>query len=397
MRLFRDDPTRVGQWIMDGRQKVPGLRFLIPFARTPDRLIAFGAKRSPLGLLDYPMWKRLVAGNPEAVDELAATLMGSSVAMAFGSLVATGRLDITGAAPTEPGERDAFYRAGKQPFSVKFPSLGYVQFSQIPGLDTALTSLAAAKEAVVKGESPDTAIAGLGADIASNLFSRSYLSGVSDFIEIFSGGGYGTAEEKFMRWAGRQATGAVPFSAALRQGNQYFDRTIYDPEGIKEELATGLGFGGVAGVNPRLTAFGEESQRAAVRAPVVISPENQLRVDKALEEAGVVVTFVGDSVASRKLTTDQQHLYQRAAGRATYERLYNVVSSPLFRELTPVQKAEALTKAKDKGRAIVQDQIGDYIDRDKFKALPPATQDELLTQFLEQLGAREERGDEVAR
>jgi hypothetical protein len=387
--LFRDDPTRVGKAVLAARQEFPPLGFIIPFARTPDRLIAYGIRRSPLGLFDAPMWKRLFQGNPEAVDELTQTLMGSAIATSVAGMVAAGMTDITAGVPFDEAERDRFYREGKQPFSINIGGR-WIQYNQIPALAETLTMVAGAVEAYREGGDIDDIAARAVSTIGQSIADRSYMSGMADFMDaVMDPGRYG---ERFItRWAG----GFVPGSGFLRQTAQSIDPTVRQPKGFTESIETGIP-GLSQNVPPRLTAFGEEARRASPASPITISRDQQIAVDRELEAAGIEVQFAGDSVASRSLNRDQKQAYQRAAGRAVYERLYNVVNTPLFQSLTPAQKAETLDGAIDKARGIVRTQISEYVDRDRFKALPPATQEELFTQFLQQLGDREARGDTVA-
>ena len=382
VRLFRDEPTRFGKAALHIRETVPGARFIIPFARTPDRLIAYGIRRSPLGLFDVPMWKRLAAKNPEAVDELAQTLMGSTIGMGMAAMLATGQIGITGAAPTSSAERDRFYREGKQPFSIKVPGIGWVQYSQIPMLDTTLSGLASARDAFAAGQRMDTAVANLAGTIGQNLFSKSYVSGLSDFMDIFSGG-YEDPKDVAARWLGRMGSGLIPASAALRQTSQFIDPTIYKPEGIGEQIATGAGAAGILNIPPRLTAFGEKSERP-IPSPITISPESQSAVDKELGRLGMEVGFTGHSIGGFSLDREQEALYQQAAGQNTYHLLSKLVESQAWKGLEDGARSKVIEKAVTASRDAVRDRINAMIDSKAFQALPADQKMQVINTLLKQ-------------
>lgn len=52
---FQDDPSVIGEVALKFRESVPGVRYLLPFLRTPDRLFVRGIESSALGLLSLPL------------------------------------------------------------------------------------------------------------------------------------------------------------------------------------------------------------------------------------------------------------------------------------------------------------------------------------------------------
>ena len=124
----------------------------MPFLTTPANLLKYGIRNSPLGLLDVGAWRKAIKGNPEGVDELVPAFLGANVAAGLSALVATGAIDLTAAAPVDRAERDRFFREGKRPFSVLLPGIGWVEYKQIPALDTTFTLVAAVTDGIRRGE-----------------------------------------------------------------------------------------------------------------------------------------------------------------------------------------------------------------------------------------------------
>lgn len=335
--LFRQDPGGVANWLMSGRSKVPGLKYVVPFVKTPANLLKYGVRHSPLGLADVPMWKRFMAGNPAASDEVARTLMGSAVGTGLGTLVATGVIDVTAGAPTDFLERDRFYREGKLPFAVKLPQVGWVQYNQIPVLDSTLTAVGSVIQGVRNGENVDDIAADALGTITQNLLDKSYLNGLTNLLDALD-----DPSRYLERFLTRQVSGFIPYSAALRQTAQTLDRTIRDPENPLENIMAGIP--GLTGeVPPRLTAFGEESQRA-FPSPIQVGIGEQSPIDAELERLGMDITFVSDQIGSRELTREQRDAYQRMAGQQVQQALSDLISLPAYQNFSDVAKEQAIAR-----------------------------------------------------
>ena len=348
--LFRGDPGAFARWLGQGKNTVPGLNFILPFVRTPANLLKFGVRNSPLGLLDVPMWKRVAAGNPQGADELAQTLMGSMTAAGFGALIANGTIDITAGVPQNSAERDRFYREGKVPFGVKIPGVGWVQYNQIPVLAETLTAVAATTEGVRNGDDVTDIATATAATIGQSLLDRSYLSGLSDFMEAVSEP-LRNAERFGQRWV----TGFVPFSSALRQTATAIDPTIRDPENLAEAVQAGIP-GLSENVPARQTAFGEEAQRG-LPSPIRVSPERENVVDAELGRLKVNVGFVGETIGGQELSRDEQRQYQTLAGQATKQVLEQRIQSEAYQSLSDAQKERALERVVSLVRDVTRDEL----------------------------------------
>lgn len=378
--LFRGDPGKVANAIGGLKNVAPVFNFVIPFVRTPTNLLKFGIRNSPLGLLDYPMWKRAMKGNPQASEEIAQTLMGSAVAAGFAAMVASGDIDITAGPPTNSAERDRFYREGKLPFAIKIPGAGWVQYNQLPGLDTTLTALAATVQGVRNGENVDDIAASTVATIGQSLLDRSYMSGLSDLMDAV-----GDPARFAQRYFQRQASGFVPYSSALRQTATAMDPTVRDPETIGEQFQANIP-GLTGNVPPRLTAFGEPAQRG-FPSPIQISPDKQTAVDAELERLGMEVGFTGKSIGGISLTREQQAVYQQIAGRSTYETLANLIASPRWETLTAADQEKVIDRVIARARDQVRDPIARLTESERWETLAPEMQQNLIDRLFQRLSA----------
>lgn len=376
--LFRDDPGQFATKLMSLRESTPGLKYVLPFIKTPANLLKYGVKHSPLGLLDAPMWRKFAAGNPEAADEVSRTVMGSMIGASLGGLIATGQLDITGAIPVDSAERDRFYREGKLPFSVKIPGLGWVQYNQIPILDTTLTSVASVVEGLKSGQDVTGIASNTAGIIAQSILDKSYLNGLADFFDAIA-----DPARYAERFATRTITGFVPFSAALRQTAQSIDRTVRTPEGFVENLQAGIP-GLTGNVPARIDAFGNEATRPQP-SPLQISPDKQSAIDAELGRLGTEIGFVGDSIGGVGLNREQQSAFQKVAGERTAAALDALINDPRYADLTDGQRVDAIEKQRDMARNSVRNAFNTMVESPDYKNATPEQRQQLTDMLFEWL------------
>ena len=358
-RVFR---APAGEWtkaIMNAREKIPPLRFIIPFLRTPANLMKFGIERSPLGLLDPSLWRNVKAGDAAASDQIGRALMGSAIAA--GIALYAGEDKITGPVPSTSGARDLFYRMGKQPFSIKIGDQ-WVSYQQLEPLNQTFSQVSAIVNAIKDGEGGiDTKAMKALTSIGTNLVSQTYMSGLSDALNAIM-----DPERYGGNWISRTASGFVPFSSALRTATRATDTTLRQPEGIVETIKASLP-GLSESVPPRLDAFGNEVQRSSpFYSPVGVSKEDVDAVDAELDRLGATVGFVGDSIGSRKLSREEQRDYQELAGNLTYLTLQELLSIPEWASLTDLQKQEAIDDAVTGSRKLARD----YLKENNYRLEP---------------------------
>ena len=89
---------------------VPGVKWFVPFVQTPMNILKQGIEYSPLGFTT-------IIKSADKVEQFSKALMGTTVFAAAGAMAMEERT--TWAAPTNEKQREAFYAAGMQPYSVK--------------------------------------------------------------------------------------------------------------------------------------------------------------------------------------------------------------------------------------------------------------------------------------
>jgi hypothetical protein len=360
-RLFRQEPGKFVSRLMKLRDAeiwgIQPLRFVIPFLRTPANLVKFGLERSPLAVFNVPMWKSVAAKSPEAAEQIARWVMGSTIAAAISIYVADGK--ITGAAPKDALKRDAFYRAGKQPYSIKIGDI-WISYQRLEPFNQVIAQVAAVVEAIRSGEAK-TDIFNTAQQVVStimnNLVSQTYMSGIANLI--------GAAEDPVgegQYLIQQLTTGLVPYSGLMRGLSQAVEPTYRQPGNIPEAVMTEIP-GLAEKVKPRTNLFGEISERTTPwYSPFNISPEKQTPLDKELERLGIVIGYPSSIIGTTKLDEQQIYEYRNFVGQALMRELSAAIESPAYKAIgSDVAKSDYIDRIIRDTRADAREQFAEMI------------------------------------
>lgn len=212
-----------------GAQKIPGAKWFIPFIQTPMNITKQMIELSPAG------FSTLYGAKGAARDQqMAKAVLGTAIT-GIGAVYAM-QGNTTWAPPKDKGEREAFYSSGKKPYSIKIgdtwvPMITFGPAGYSLGLGAAL------KDASDRGEVDDNLLDLIPDFIAgqANFFTQqTYLQGVSNFMNVITGGGD--------QAGGDQTLGsAVGFAAGQTiplQGLSRYVNSIIDPVLRKKKTGT---------------------------------------------------------------------------------------------------------------------------------------------------------------
>ena len=205
---FMSDPGWVSSMIISGRNKMPleSGRLIVPFVNTIGNLLKRGVEMTPgLGLA-------LVRGQHPS--EIVAKQIEGLIVGAY----AWNKFDmgeITGAAPIDKAEREAFYRQGKKAWSLRFGD-EWVQYRRVEPFNTIIASVAIARDRVRNAKDDETKteiMLGMANDLKNNLIDSGYLQGVTQILNR-----HGKAKGAVQRLG----ASLVPYSGFLRSiGKSY--------------------------------------------------------------------------------------------------------------------------------------------------------------------------------
>lgn len=163
-------------------RNVPGARWFIRFVQTPMNILKQGVEYSPLGL-------STIKGAKDKTEQLAKSLVGFTV-FAVGSYLALNKRT-TWAVPTSKKDKELFYAAGMQPYSVKIGN-EWISYSKLGPLAYPLAMSAALHYYEQEGPNAlsDTAMEkGMKALTGTMQFfgDQSYVQSLGDFVKALRG------------------------------------------------------------------------------------------------------------------------------------------------------------------------------------------------------------------
>jgi hypothetical protein len=182
-----------------------------------------------------------------------------------------------------------------------------------------------------------------GADVAAKTFAKSigsfldqsFLSGLFDFVEAVN-----DPERSATRFAGRLASSAIPFTAAVRTVQQAVDPVVRQPRSIPETIKAGVP-GLSESVQPRISRYGEPVVREGgplrrAADPFNVSSVVDDPIDRELQRLGVVVALPSREVrlpAGRTLTPEQETAAMQRRGQTVRRALERLMDDPRYARL----------------------------------------------------------------
>lgn len=355
-------------------------KVVMPFVRTPINLLKFATERSPAAPLLKEWRKDFAVGGERRDLAIARAMLGTGLAAVIYEAALDGR--ITGAVPPDPKKAKLLYADGWQPYSIKVGDR-YVSYSRLDPLSTTI-GVAADMATLPSGLSDrqqDDAGTMLVASIMGNLASKTWLSGVSSFVEGLADPGR-NAEGWIQRTVGAFTVPAGVAGVA---------RAI-DPISRKREDVGDAIKARVPGMSddllPRRDVFGEVLvgdslgpdflspfwQTKAKNDPVVAE---MLRIEKGVSAPSKQFSEDGERV---DYTPEQYDRYHEVAGRLTYNSLLGLVGSREYADLDDAGKRRAAQKAIAKARKSAREVLDDpdyplpdkgaVMEQDEWSAFP---------------------------
>lgn len=356
--VFRQGLLSEGQgpllnWIDQGTKavltlrKVPGFGWFVPFVQTPMNILKQGVEYSPAGFAT-------AVGAKDVSEQTAKALLGSAVFMGAGYLALQDRL--SWAVPKDRKQRDAFFAAGMQPYSVKVGDK-WVSFSKIGPLAYPLALAAGIKyafednpEAVTQSMDQKSLSALSG--VMGFFANQSYMQGIGDLVKSIEG------QEGFNlpRLAGNVATQYIPLSSLQRWVTQ-----IIDPVYRKSDTVLGNIAKGIPGLSTTQDYYTDPNGNPSMRQFPKFNALSPLQVTKENPE------FVDDyGYRQERLEYNALHRNDPSAEMIALDTLNEVRGLPKEQKIArlkeikrdnPALFREIKRVSKDKKQGLTDDQI----------------------------------------
>jgi hypothetical protein len=394
---FHDQASVLANLIIQGR-RIPAIggfiQLLFPFAKTPDRLLARGLELLPgpgfvkaayqATNIQWDGWLPKVSLNKEALTpemsltlakQMVGTLMAGSIAAMFMQGL------ITGGVPEDPAEREAFYRSGKIPFSVRVGDTWYswrrfepmslplsVVISAVDSIDR-LHRRQERRGEVSAGVLEDTlSLAAVAAQsITTNILDSSYFAGAAQFLQSTQRGREtGDVPKGVLR---QIATMVVPWSSMQRAAIRAVDSLgvapgttagqtlVRQPEGLLEHIDSLVLAGPYlpGGPKSRLDIFGQPQHRITSflgellpgMPPVERGYASSSEVEQALARLRYAPGQPAkiDATTGKALPAAEYRRLQEVRGVLLTQRFESLVNTAGFDRLSPDAQKRALQAA----------------------------------------------------
>lgn len=363
---FNDEASAVGKAIINLRESVPVIGgFILPFVKIADRLMVRGFEYTPIGAA-----KAIGAArrgmNAEAAELAARSSIGTLALAYAASLAIEGRL--TAGAPTDEGERAAFYGANKQAWAVRTDDGTWIPYGGLQPVGTPFAIAAAAwKGWSEHGEEPNIEKLGhAAAEIGVYVTDQSYMDALSKFMDAI-GGSENERGRAFSDLATNTAWGFAPYSGMTRTVARAIDPRVIDAQTMSDRLRQNVPLISL-GMDARLTPWGEDvipqgGRLRGILAPgsiVLPSREKVDPLDQELGRLGIPLGYVGKSISDKlgsdnrgpwKLSPEEWHFYQQTAGRTTRKALEVLFAKPSYQAQTDTERQrDEVEKAIGKAR-----------------------------------------------
>lgn len=372
---FMEKLGKIGTMIEKLRTAVPGGRFIMPFVRTIANLVKRGVEMTP-GVGAMKLLGGKVKGK-EVTQVLAKQVEGAMIALVVASMFDDD--EITGDAPANKAEREAFYRQGKKPWSIKIGDTWY-QYRRVEPFNTPIAAVGILHDTWKRtGEEPSTEfVYRSAAGFVNNIIDSSYLSGLTQVLDSVRKAD--KWPQKLTNMFDRTIASFSPMSSFQRSFVRAIEATdkegaiLRKPKGAIETLAAATPF--ISEMVPaRKDVWGEEvviegsplaqwlPWKAAKATKDVVEKEiERLHGLGLLSYPGMPAKYM--SVAGKRLDLDDEQ-YDKLiteSGQASKKKLDSLVDTSYWKMLSDKEKASRIQRIiksdRKKARSAIKRGLG---------------------------------------
>jgi hypothetical protein len=282
---FQQRPGTIAKGVLELRQKVPGVRWILPFVTTPANIFRTGFAKTPLGsgaMLLHAARGDYRGDASRLVHDIAEQALAWGLTALLYSLVGGGDDDelphITGTMPTtrRSGERAARY-ANLPPQSIRIGDRWY-SYKRIEPMATGLVFMVDALQAIRDaraGMDIGEALSRVLESAKAQMSDKTFMQGIGDIVKMFERGPQGN--RTFVNYAENFASSFMP--NAVRSTLRAADPVRREPH-LGQGLAGGaqaFGLNVLAGAlpladapwgqSPRLDYWGRPAEKAGGFGP----------------------------------------------------------------------------------------------------------------------------------
>ena len=350
----------LGKALQDATNKVPYLRLILPFVRTPTNILKFAAERTPAAVLMKEERQRFFedykSGDPMRIARAnGKVLTGGLAAGVMLETVFNNRDNITGGGPSNKREKEALMATGWRPYSIRIGDTYY----SYQRLDPIATVLGIAADIVEVGVREEKAFDESEAEHVSNALilsltrnftNKSYLAGIQMWADALGD------PDRYVEKLGRNYAGSfVP--NVLSQMADYDSQAIKEVRSIADSVKKKLGMRG--SLDTKRNILGEEYKAEQWMGTGFINPirMSTKKDDPILNEMASLNHAFRNPPPSLGGQIDLLE-YENDKGQSAYDRQLELLKTVKLRGLSLRQSLNKLIKSKSYQRLSPESEPG---------------------------------------
>jgi hypothetical protein len=350
----------LGKGLQEITNKVPLLRFVMPFVRTPTNILKFAAERTPfaVGLREerQRFFDDYKSGDPARIARANGKFMtGALTAGVMVDVAYNNRDFITGGGPSNEREKEALMATGWRPYSIKIGDT-YYSYQRLDPIATILGIAADFVETGVKetksfDETDFEHVAGaLTLSLTRNFTNKSYLAGIQMWADALGD------PDRYVEKLGRNYVSSfVP--NVLSQMSDYDTQAVKETRSIMDAVKRKLGLRG--SLDTKRNILGEEYKAEQWMGTGFINPiqMSTKKDDPILNEMASLNHAFRNPPPSLGGQIDLLE-YENDKGQSAYDRQLELLKTVKMRGLTLRQSLNKLIKSKSYQRLSPESEPG---------------------------------------
>ncbi len=351
---YQKELGKVGSWVMKGKGTVPGLKYFIPFVRTPVNIVKFSLERTPANIprIAYKAAKGELAGGALS-EEIAKTVTGGM--LGFSAYLMAKEGYVTGGGPKNTEERDELFRTGWLPYAFHLGGK-YYSFARLEPLASILgisADFAELEKHMNEDEKTKVGIA-LGTSVSKNFTSKTFMQGFSNVNDAISDPGrFGP---KFIQ---NLAGSVVP--SVLGGITRAIDPEIREVKGILDTVRARIP--GLSGALPaKIDIWGNPIERPGSPAmrflsPIQVSEAKGDPIDIELSKLKINLGMPSKKIKNTELKPDEYRQMVIETGKVAKPELNKLIKADWYKRLSNEEKEREIRKIVRNARDNAKDKM----------------------------------------
>jgi hypothetical protein len=352
-RTFNQELGPAGKWVSKAKE-IPVLgvaaELLLPFVRTPLNIAKYGLERTPLnyGRILYKALRGELRGQ-QLTAELAKPAIGTLITVGVITLAADDM--ITGGGPKAKAEKDAFYRTGWQPYSLKIGDK-YYSYNRFEPIGMIFGTTADFADMIQQREDNRKTVADnaslIAMSIAKNWTSKTFMQGFSAALDAINDPArYG---QQFVNgYAGSLIPSIVNTAAQAvdpmrREVKSIGDAMAARVPGLSDELPVKYDLWGRPQEKTGITPV----DRAL--SPVAISNASNDFVDIEMLRLDLHPGMPMKKAGKYEFTPEQYNIFIKTAGKDSYLLVKDILSTNNSDEAKKIMVEHAISTIRERTR-----------------------------------------------